>query len=387
MARPYRRLILLSAAVVGAILLLVVGAVLALVLFVDADQFRPRIERVAGTALGRAVSLGRLEWDPGWRIALASSGGSVANAPGFAGADLARWRRIEFGLALRPLLRREAQVDRLVVEGLMLDLQRNADGSANWELSRPGGGGSSGKVRFSVRELALRDGQVRYRDAAKGHDQLIEAINFGAGLPADLRAPILEFSKVSLEARYRDWPVRLNADPVRVTAASQQFELPRFEAQVDETSISGSATGRGGDAPTAESQLRVAMPSLRRQLERAGNPLPPMRDAGVPGPVSLEARASYADGAIRVEELRAKVDDTTLTGRIEVPSIEPLALRFEMQADRVQLDRYMEPDDAGGKPFELPVAQLKALDASGVLSIAEAEGFGGVARQTTITVE
>ena len=73
MARPARRLIRILAASVAALLLLVIAAVAALLLFVDADRFRPRIERAASQSLGRQVSLGSLHWDPGRRIALSSA--------------------------------------------------------------------------------------------------------------------------------------------------------------------------------------------------------------------------------------------------------------------------------------------------------------------------
>jgi len=45
------------------------------------------------------------------------------------------------------------------------------------------------------------------------------------------------------------------------------------------------------------------------------------------------------------------------------------------------------PEDAAGKPFELPLAALKDLDARGALTIREARMAGAAARELRIDVE
>ena len=64
-------------------------------------------------------------------------------------------------------------------------------------------------------------------------------------------------------------------------------------------------------------------------------------------------------------DLQAKLDDTALSGTVSIDSFSPLALRFDLAGDDIDLDRYLEPADYEGKPLELPLAQLKALDAKG----------------------
>ncbi len=81
------------------------------------------------------------------------------------------------------------------------------------------------------------------------------------------------------------------------------------------------------------------------------------------------------------------LDDTQLTGAASLPRLEPLALRFDLVADKVDLDRYREPDDAKSEPLELPLAKLKALDAKGTLRIREARLVGAAAKEIRIDVE
>ncbi|MEY2855676.1 MAG: hypothetical protein RL030_2808 [Pseudomonadota bacterium] len=396
MARPARRLIRILAASAAALLLLAIAVVAAVVLFVDADRFRPRIERAASQALGRQLALGRLHWDLGRRIALASEGGSIANAPGFDAEQFATWRRISFGLALRPLFRRDVRIDHLVIDGLALDLQRNADGKANWTFATNGTGAAAttdpiepvdGGTRLALGSLALADATIRYRDATAARDLSLSAMNLAVSLPPDLAAPQLEFADLALDGRLQEWPLRLEAALLKVDRGGPAIELPKFEATFDQASGGGSLHARLGEAPEIEARLHLSMPSVRQQLERLGRPLSPMQDPAVPGSASLDVSLHYADGAARLDELLLKVDDTTLTGHIDVPSRQPLALRFDLDADRVDIDRYLEPADRPSDPFELPVRQLRSVDAKGTLRVGEAKSSGVVAREAVFTVE
>ena len=140
-------------------------------------------------------------------------------------------------------------------------------------------------------------------------------------------------------------------------------------------------------AVVVQGHFGLTAPSLRSLLATVSFPVPRTRDPAVFGPLRLAAQASWKDGAARVSELQMMMDDTTLTGHAELPALAPLALRFELAADRVDVDRYLPPGDAAGEPFELPLAALKELDASGVLTIREARMTGAVVKELRVDVQ
>src|SRR5262245_33868614 len=126
MARHTRRLILWITGSVLALAVLALLAVAVLLFTIDPDVFRPRIEAAATRALGRQVRLsGGLRWRLGWQVYVESRGGQIANAPGFGAEPFARWQALRLGVAVRPLLQRQLRVDRIVVDGLELNLQRD----------------------------------------------------------------------------------------------------------------------------------------------------------------------------------------------------------------------------------------------------------------------
>ena len=54
-----------------------------------------------------------------------------------------------------------------------------------------------------------------------------------------------------------------------------------------------------------------------------------------------------------------KLDDTQLSGNASAPSLSPLAVRFNLKADRIDLDRYLEPPDFKGDPLDLARGQAQ----------------------------
>jgi AsmA protein len=395
MARHFRRrLIYWFLAGAAALALLVLVALAALWRFLDPDDYRSQIESRAGTAIGRPVHLtGALRWQLGRRIYIVSEGGDIANAAGFGPDPLARWSRIRLGVAARPLLDKRVVIDRIEVDGLQLQLQRDAQGKVNWELQGAGGGGGSGAQSVSLRvgAVALRDSTMQYRDAGTGADWHVTALEASAKLPEDLTKPDREFRDVAASGRVAggslaEGGVAFGFQAPALRLSPQQLQISAFNARWADALLGGEVVVRM-EEPGGEARLTLKAPSLRALLATVGVTPPPMRDATTLGNLQLEVALRYAAGAAAVEDLSMKLDDTQLTGKVELPKLDPVAIRFALVADRIDLDRYREPSDTDSRPLELPLAWLKSLDARGSLSIRQSTIAGAAASGVRIDVE
>ncbi len=395
MARHIRRLTFWLLAGIASLALLAILALAALWWFIDPNDFRGQIEARAGAAIGREVHLsGSLHWELGSQIFIVSEGGDVANAPGFGAEPLASWAQVRLGVAARPLFNRHVLVDRIDIKGLKLRLQRNAQGQDNWtfRLEERADSTAPASVTLHVGAVALSDADISYRDAGTGADWHLSEIAFSALLPDDLAAADREFHDLRLAGRLTGGPlaaggVRFALEAASARATPELLRVPAFKAQWNDASLSGGVEAQLGADSDIRATLAVAMPSLRTLLATAGVTPPPMADPETLGALQGQLALHYAAGAAAFTELAVSLDDTNLTGELSLPALDPLALRFTLDADRVDLDRYLEPADVKSKPFELPLAALKAMDAKGVLRIRSASLAGAAAKDVRIDVE
>src|SRR5215207_1408553 len=84
-ASPWRRVAKIVAIVIGSLLVLIVAAVAALVIYAGSSAFRGEVEERAGVALGREFKIGDLQinwsWAPRIQLREVLIGGAAEDAP------------------------------------------------------------------------------------------------------------------------------------------------------------------------------------------------------------------------------------------------------------------------------------------------------------------
>ncbi len=150
---------------------LVVIGVASIPLFVNANTFRPAIERQFTTALGRTVKLGDLNVSF-FSGALAAKDLSVADDPGFSAAPFLTAKALRIGVSLRLLIfSRQVNVRSFQIESPQITMIRAANGTWNFSSigrrARPLGadaGISKGAAPefpgLSVGRIAIEDGRA-----------------------------------------------------------------------------------------------------------------------------------------------------------------------------------------------------------------------------------
>ena len=165
-------------------------------------------------------------------------------------------------------------------------------------------------------------------------------------------------------------------------AAGSILRLGDFAASALGLQTSGDLTVRDpADSPDITGTLQVANFSPRALLERIGRDVPPTAD-----PVALQEAALSADialGANRAEftALQMRLDDSNVTGRVEVTEFADPHFVFDLDVDRINLDRYLPPSsEAPSAPDQedqgFDTAALADLNLAGRISAAELQASG-----------
>ncbi len=179
----------------GLLLLLVVVAAVVAALF-DPNDYRDQITALAQQHTGRELRIGgdlSLSFFPWLGVEVAQV--ELGNAPGFGPEPMARVEQAEARVKLLPLLRKQVEVDTVVLDGLHLNLARNARGETNWQdlipeapppEAPPPEPSEQPTLPETLAALALEgiivtDARVQWQDGVTGQQVLIDDLRFETG--------------------------------------------------------------------------------------------------------------------------------------------------------------------------------------------------------------
>jgi len=113
------------------------------------------------------------------------------------------------------------------------------------------------------------------------------------------------------------------------------------------------------------------------------------RARAAPIKTALNAQLTATGDALKLANVDLRVDDSRLTGSMDVRNFSSPALRFDLALDKIDLDRYLganagtgnkKPAEgapgAAAKPAELPLSTLRGLNINGSFRIQDLKAFG-----------
>lgn len=135
---------------------------MALLLFVDANAYKPRLEATASGALGMEVKVGGrvgIGFFPGLLVTLEDV--HIRNR----GAEVASAGEVRLGIDLLPLLQKEVRFGKVALRRPRISIERGRDGKFNFE--KPEAAGGTLPV-LDLAKVSLSDGTFLYADKQSG---------------------------------------------------------------------------------------------------------------------------------------------------------------------------------------------------------------------------
>ncbi len=421
------------------VVLLVVAAVGVLTLVVDPEEIREQVAERFEEKTGHSLVIGApVEWSVFPWVGLHLEKVRIGSAPGFGEKPLAEVDYLDVKVGLMPLLEKRIAVDTVVLRGVRLDLRRNREGRANWEglLAAGGGEGADEKAperekaaadfRLDIKGVELEDLDLSYTDEQKGQQLSLQDLyvqvgelrpgvpvmvrmgtRFSSGEPAvrmklDLSTEVTagsDFRRIDLSALSAELEAAgagLPAEGVKLKlAADAALDLAADRLAVSDLSLSGPAVDLTGavsvdrlrTAPRVEGRLALQETDLKRLLRLFGVALE-TADPEALTRVSASLQLRQQGEALEIRPLEVRLDDTTLKGFVSIPSFQGPVVRAQLEADRIDLDRYLpppaqeqagaeqqsgaasaQPQAKGGQAAAVDFAPLRRLDADATLKV------------------
>jgi AsmA protein len=401
MARALKWILIVLAAVV----VLLIGTVVAIVVLVDPNAYKDEIAQAVERRTGRElviegdISLTFFPW-----LGLELGRAHLSDAPGFGDQPFVQLDGARLAVAVWPLLsERKLVLDKIVVDGLGVRLIRDQQGRGNWEdlverfakeeqpPAEPAPQEQDGQQIAIESEggLELNNATILWEDRQSGARYLVDPLNLtvsdlnldnpipvratwalqaadapdvGGEIAARLRydqaAKTFQIDDLALDALLRGEQIpsgELKASlrgGVQGDLNAQRYTVPEATLQVAGVVAKLAAqASTQGETLTADAKLNMPAFNARELMRRLGMEAPQTADPNALANVALAANLQYDGKSLAVQDLNAQVDDTSITGQVRVPSFEPLAANFRLAADQINLDRYLAPEQetpAGG---------------------------------------
>jgi uncharacterized protein involved in outer membrane biogenesis len=400
---------ILLIAFLAVVLILAVGVVILLNL--DFNEYKEQIAAEAKKATGRELKIGGdlklnlFTFSPGLTV----SDVRFANAAWGSRPNMAQIEWFEVKVDLLPLINGRLAVDRIVLSGANILIEKNKAGQGNYEFKStaasqpkaqdpgkageksPAGGSKSGNLQsIGIKEVRIERSVLTYRDAAAAKPLVlgVKTMRLTGGTDDPLKIEMTgDYNKApfSVDGKFgslshllkavKPWPLDIVAKAGGATVTVKGTVAKPLEAAALNVTFS------------------VAGDDLSKLEGLAGASVPPLGPYAISGVVT-----GRADTAIKVGNLSAKIGKSSLTGVAELRLKGRPALSATLQSDLLDLNDFLKPAEAvkvkstpagkgktpaakKGKSSDrlfpddpLPVEGLRAADASVDLMVKKVAG-------------
>jgi len=294
-----------------ALVVAVVVAGVAILSTMDFEEYRSVIEAEAEKATGRKLTVaGAIELDISLTPAISIEDIRFANAEWGSRAEMVTIKRFELEVAILPLFSGEIQVKRLVVVGLDILLETDAQGRGNWEMTGAAGdmasSGDDGEIVLpSIHNAVVRGATVIYRDGRTG-----ESIRLSLSKMSLRRTSAAVPLEIALEGAYNGVPFQADGAvglirdliaaapyPVRLSLAIGGATL-NIDGEIAEPMV-----GQGIDL-----KIQANGQSLADLSAAAGTELPPL------GPYDLSVQVTQDGKRYNLTGLTANIGGSDIAG-------------------------------------------------------------------------
>ncbi len=348
----------------GSLVVLLIAALLLIPLFVDVDKYKPEIEKQVSSAVGRPFAIKgplKLSLFPWAGVALSDL--HLGSPPGYAEKDFLSVKSFDVRLKLLPLLSKDIQVQRFVIDGPKIVLEKNKAGHGNWEgwgapqeKTAPQAGpppASKEPMRglplksLAVGEFAVRNGSVVYVDQSSGARREVTDLNLELK-DVSLDRPIrLAFSAV-MEAM----PVSVEGQIGPVGPEPGKGKIPVDISVKAFNEVSVNLKGQVQDAmtgPQFELALAVDPFSPRKVFASLKAPFPvATADPDALNRVGVRSKIQGSTQQVRLSDGVLDLDESKLAFSATAKDFAKPDLSFDLNLDKINLDRYLPPPPEKG---------------------------------------
>jgi AsmA protein len=373
--------------VVLALFVLVVAAVAYIAATFDPNAHKPQLIEMVKDKTGRTLAIpGEIKLTFFPRIG--AELGHVSLSEPRSTQVFAATEQLRVSVALLPLLKKEVRVDRVLIDGLDVKLQRDRNGRFNFDdlldkaasasktEEQPEPAKSSALPKLDIDGITLSRARLDYRDAASGQHLQISNLEFNTGPIRDGQRAHLALD-ATVTAQQPALALKLALRSAYTPALAQQaLRLDTLDFKLN-----------GSAADLRDLQLQLGLASAdasARKIEAQGLTLDISAPNPAGGTLSFKAQGQASVDLVREAVqlgLDGTLDSTSVALKAGVQKFAQPAISFDLALGDLDADRYLPKRQTAAAPGAatpapagpeavIDLGALRGLNVQGVLKIA-----------------
>lgn len=383
------------------IIALLIGSIIVLTLVLDPNDYKGEIEVLAKEKGGINLSIdGDIEWSlyPWLGLSVGNTELKTVDNQSFT-----KINELQARVSLASLFEMKPQVQKLVLDGLELNLHKDSEGNANWEkisdkpeetvsipeetTDKPTPSAnepaetSQQDIQFAVDEVAITNLKVNYVDEQSGQSIEVAPLNILANnislanyFPLNIdfqlkdnKAELSVKSELTTQIRLGEGfqsaelkdlvaTTLLSGKPfnnqsiestlaadIIADLANKKFNLSNFIATLGDLKLHANLIAdTRSEHPKLEGTIEAQPFSLQKLLTQLGQPAISTADPAVLKEISFKTTLNSPEGQLALQNTQIVLDDTKFTGNI-AHHWATGHIDAQLKGDSIDVDRYLPP--------------------------------------------
>ncbi|MEX2352783.1 MAG: AsmA family protein, partial [Gammaproteobacteria bacterium] len=348
----------------------------------DINQYKPELEQMVSTQTGRDFRIsGDMQITPSLSPIISVNGISLSNADWSNQDQMLTAERVEARISLLPLLSGTIHINTFILHDTLLQLEKNTDGSGNWELETltavqdgtappvsPEPEVSRPLPPINIDEIDIRNVRIVYQDRQAGTSNEFNISEISTSVTG-LDTPM----NIRIVASYDQIPLIISGTvgPLATLLADETYSLD-LDGSLDRLgfSLSGSITNPM-QARGADFDFSLDLDSLADLNDIAEAELPDI------GPFTAGGNIEFdTPDRVSISNFTSQLDESDLAGTFnaQLDGDTPL-LTARLSSALIDLSGFASEEEAQERPEflfpreELPLAGLSAVNADVSLTV------------------
>ena len=393
-----KRLLKWVAIVLGCLVVVIIAALILIPMFVDVAKYKPLLESKVAEATGRPFSVGddlSLSLFPWAGVSLSNL--RLGNPDGFTEKDFVKVKSFEARVKLWPLISKDIQIKRFVINEPQIFLVKNKKGLENWTQPKPAAEAAPGEKSKSsqtgpgglgipisaltAENISINNGSALWIDHTTNTKNEISEIGLTL-TDVSLDRPV----KLAFSAQLDKKPVSVEGvvGPVGTGLKEGKIQLDLTLKAIGQMvmRLKGNLENLVMN-PGVDLDMDIAEFSPRKLMSELGQEFPvATADPEALSRVALKVHLKGNAQKVSLTKGNLVLDQSNLKFSADAAEFSKPNLKFDLDLDQINLDRYMPPksdtppEEKSSEPTETTgkkpdYGPLRRLILDGALKIAK----------------